>query len=434
MECSENDLFQKESDAFIPQENMDYDDPVFFLKTIFPQQHLNDLQHILHKHENILEEAVDELLSNMDKKDDQDLLDGTSRTPKAKKRKKYKKIRNIPLYQWHKDNVSSEHVYCSDGCQSPVQDNAIPDIEWLSNLFEIPKKQILACYQGLASLQEYVYALLSSEYMIERMNQSFSMLEPNYMNNLDQLRKEFPFLEEYMYERVLLSVNNDLPKAKRIAALFFSASWTSPVHSAALKQYKSSLNVTTHTPNTLLPNMDGRASHTNTVSDGDDDDDTYSTYNLEECEANVSTFVFKRNHAFKEASKAYKKAKTHRAENTTPKSNYGHFEPEYAWPSHSKTPNPSAHLTPHPSHLYTLDLHGLVLGEAEWLVKKQLAQWWQHEQSRLPPRPLHVITGIGIHSKNHRPTLRPAILQLLAADGWAVDERAGRLVVLGRQP
>ncbi|KAG5437902.1 hypothetical protein PCK2_000980, partial [Pneumocystis canis] len=304
-------------------------------------------------------------------------------------------------------------------------DNIIPDIEWLADIFNISKEQAASiCHECSISLSKSVYALLSSDFMIQRMNESFVMLEPDYTNNLNELKNQFPFLEEHIYEKILLSVNNDILKAKCVAAVIHS---DNPVDLIYILTQESKQNKP-------FPGLDTLPSHTdNFTSDLDKvfDDTICVNYNPEECETNLSIFVYKRNHAFKEAAKAYKKARTHRfyADMVTYYSKKGH---EYdakvkLWTLRAKM------STRQSNNPYSIDLHGLTIPEATLFVKKYVVQWWHHEQTLQNDgcTPLEIITGIGLHSKNGCAKLRPMMLQLLNTEGWIIEELPGKIIVRG---
>ncbi|KAG4302988.1 hypothetical protein PCANB_000688 [Pneumocystis canis] len=414
------------------QENIDYKDSLIFLQMIFPQQHPDYLQDILFKHENILEKAVDELLINNDQEKNQIALNNLffgnlPKISKIKKRKKHKKTQNIPLDKQNMYNNDPRSAYRLKEYSNSAWDSIIPDIEWLADIFDIPKKQAASiCHECSISLPKSIYALLSSDSMIQRMNESFVMLEPDYTNNLDQLRNQFPFLEEHMYERILLSVNNDILKAKCVAAVIHSQN---PIDLTYILTQESKRNI-------LSPCLNTSSSGTNNhVSDLDNifNDTICVKYNLEECEANLSTFIYKRNHAFKEAAKAYKKAKTYRfyADIVTYYSKKGQ---EYdvkvkLWTLRAKM------CTMQSNNPYSIDLHGLTIPEATLFVKKYIAQWWCHEQTLQSNvrTPLEIITGIGLHSKNGCAKLRPVMLHLLNTENWITEELPGKIIVRGHK-
>ncbi|CCJ28380.1 unnamed protein product [Pneumocystis jirovecii] len=249
MEYNQNNISQDKLDILEHQESINHEDSLSFLKMIFPQQHQDHLQHILCKHENVLEKAVDEILNNMNE-DDQDFLNDlffgiSSQILKTKKQKKNKKMQNIPLNQWDQYNTMPEYPRLEHS--SSTWGSIVPDIEWLANIFEISKKQAVSIYhQCSMSLPKSIYTLLSSDSMIERMNKSFVMLQPDYMSNLDQLKSQFPFLEEYMYERILLSANNDVSKARHIILAIHPENFGNSIHASVSKSHESNPNTVSH--------------------------------------------------------------------------------------------------------------------------------------------------------------------------------------------
>lgn len=261
--------------------------------------------------------------------------------------------------------------------------------------------------------------------MIQRINESLAVLQSDYKSNLNQLKNQFPFLKEYMYERVLLSVENDLSKAIDVAKVIHQQN---PIYVIQEKKKDQ------------VHHSDTSPKHHDSINNSSDDSDkslndtTYTNYDLEECKTNMSIFIFKRNHAFKEAAKAYRKAKTHRFYSDIVMHYYKKGR-EYdskvkLWSMRAKLCmiqyNPSQHK---------IDLHGLTITEAIPLVKKVITQWWNHEKIHRKdiPIPLEIITGAGFHSKNGQPKIKPAVLQFLNKEGWLIDENPGKIIIRGIQ-
>ncbi|EMR08212.1 hypothetical protein PNEG_03381 [Pneumocystis murina B123] len=424
MKYHKNCLFKNESNPSISQRKTSNNDTLSFLQMIFPQQDTDVLKHIQEEYGNSLEKVINENLDIMDDDKNYDSLnDSFSKDsleiPKTK-RKKSKKIKNIPLDEWYKRNEAQESTVDFRMKPSLKWNDIIPNIEWLADIFNIPKKQAASIYhQSSVSLSKSVYNLLSSDYMIQRINESLVMLQHDYKSNLKQLKKQFPSLEEHMYSRILLSVENDLPKAISVVKTIQQ----SPIYIKDQNQ--------THHFNT---SSSERHNHINddykSKLDNSSDDMIHTDYNLEECKANLSTFIFNRNHAFKEAAKAYRKAKTQGLYRDIV-TYYSKKAQEYN--SKVKLWNMRAKMCMIQNSLpsYLIDLHGLTIAEAIPLVKKAVAQWWSHEQKLQTdiPTPLEIITGAGLHSKNKLPKIKPSILQLLNKEGWLIEEKPGKIIV-----
>lgn len=113
-----------------------------------------------------------------------------------------------------------------------------------------------------------------------------------------------------------------------------------------------------------------------------------------------------------------------------------------ALPSKRPTSLASASIPP----TSTIDLHGLTASEALPLVSRSVDAWWAQAQSergigvdgklyQSPDwQPLTVITGRGIHSRDHVSVLGPRVVKLLIKDGWRVRIAGdgGSLEVVGR--
>lgn len=275
------------------------DDTLSFLKMIFPQQDIDVLKHIQEEYGNSLEKVINENLDIMDDDKNCGSLDNPLETPKTK-RKKSKKIQNIPLNEWYKQYNEPRRSTEDLRVKSCLKWNdIIPNIEWLVDIFNIPKKQAASIYhQSSVSLSKSVYTLLSSDYIVQRINESLAMLQHDYKNNLKQLKKQFPSLEEHMYSRILLSVENNLAKAISVVKTIQQ----NPIYTEDQDQTPR-FNTSPERYNHHNHDYKSEPDHTS-------DDMIYTNYNLEECKANLSTFIFNRNHAFNEAAKAYRKAKT----------------------------------------------------------------------------------------------------------------------------
>lgn len=307
MKYHKDNQSKDESKLSVPKTKTPNNDTLSFLQMIFPQQDINVLKHIQEEYGNGLEKVINENLDMMDDDKNQkslnDLLsENLSEIPKTKCKKR-KNIQNISLNEWYKCNEPRESMVDINVESGLKWNDIIPNIEWLVDIFNIPRKQAASIYhQSSVSLSKSVYTLLSSDYIIKRINESLAMLQNDYKNNLKELKKQFPFLEEHMYSRILLSVENNLPKAISVIKTI----QRSPVYIKNQDQ--------TYHSNTSSPK---RHNH-NHINDNDksklnpsSDDMIHTNYTLEECKANLSIFIFNRNHAFKEAAKAYQKAKTH---------------------------------------------------------------------------------------------------------------------------
>ncbi|KAI8062473.1 hypothetical protein BC940DRAFT_118882 [Gongronella butleri] len=84
---------------------------------------------------------------------------------------------------------------------------------------------------------------------------------------------------------------------------------------------------------------------------------------------------------------------------------------------------------------HLIDLHGLMVSEAQKLVEEALTQWWSRshiQQSRRPLLPMQIVTGAGNHSHRGAARLQPAIEALLKRGGWKYEmTNPGSFVVKG---
>ncbi|KAH7098220.1 hypothetical protein BKA62DRAFT_713807 [Auriculariales sp. MPI-PUGE-AT-0066] len=74
-----------------------------------------------------------------------------------------------------------------------------------------------------------------------------------------------------------------------------------------------------------------------------------------------------------------------------------------------------------------IDLHGLTIAEAAVVVKEVLKK-----NPPTPDRPLRIITGKGMHSREYKTVLQPALMSRLSDDGWTVKLWDAGLTVRGR--
>jgi len=79
-----------------------------------------------------------------------------------------------------------------------------------------------------------------------------------------------------------------------------------------------------------------------------------------------------------------------------------------------------------------MDLHGLTVAQAVDKVQERLRVVERDLRSGKLPA-LTIIVGQGIHSDGHQAKLKPAVLDVLSKQGWAVemDEPGGQILVRG---
>ncbi|MCO5589598.1 hypothetical protein L7F22_043566 [Adiantum nelumboides] len=80
-----------------------------------------------------------------------------------------------------------------------------------------------------------------------------------------------------------------------------------------------------------------------------------------------------------------------------------------------------------------VDLHGLTVHDSLTITRQALNAWWPKTASSSRPAPLHIVTGVGRHSKGQVALIRPAILALLQREQWNTREpQKGHILVLGK--
>lgn len=90
-----------------------------------------------------------------------------------------------------------------------------------------------------------------------------------------------------------------------------------------------------------------------------------------------------------------------------------------------------------------VDLHGVTVHEALTIARQSLDEWWPRALrsqgvggGRTPSStpPLHIITGVGRHSRGHVALIRPAVLAMLEREQWHTREpQLGHIVVVGQR-
>jgi hypothetical protein len=83
-----------------------------------------------------------------------------------------------------------------------------------------------------------------------------------------------------------------------------------------------------------------------------------------------------------------------------------------------------------------LDLHGLNVKDAVRISREKVTAWWhelgeQRAGARHISAEYQIITGKGNHSEGSRGKLGPTVGKMLIREGWKVEVRGGRLVVMG---
>ncbi|KAF2860552.1 hypothetical protein K470DRAFT_257788 [Piedraia hortae CBS 480.64] len=82
-----------------------------------------------------------------------------------------------------------------------------------------------------------------------------------------------------------------------------------------------------------------------------------------------------------------------------------------------------------------VDLHGIDVANAVRIAKEQAEKWWRGlGEERIYGRAarnagFRIIVGRGIHSKNGKAKIGPAVMKALRAEGWRVEDEHGVLVV-----
>jgi hypothetical protein len=80
-----------------------------------------------------------------------------------------------------------------------------------------------------------------------------------------------------------------------------------------------------------------------------------------------------------------------------------------------------------------IDLHGVTVHQALSITRQSLNTWWSKNQYKTSAAPLHLITGVGRHSKGQIALIRPAVLAMLQRERWNCrEQQTGHIVVLGR--
>lgn len=80
-----------------------------------------------------------------------------------------------------------------------------------------------------------------------------------------------------------------------------------------------------------------------------------------------------------------------------------------------------------------IDLHGVTVHQALSITRQSLNTWWSKNQFRPSIAPLHLITGVGRHSKGQIALIRPAVLAMLQRERWNCrEQQTGHIVVVGR--
>ncbi|KAJ2546340.1 hypothetical protein EV175_005636 [Coemansia sp. RSA 1933] len=82
-----------------------------------------------------------------------------------------------------------------------------------------------------------------------------------------------------------------------------------------------------------------------------------------------------------------------------------------------------------------VDLHGLTRAEAVAVVLEEANAWYVRSATdgvrQQQRRPLHIVTGRGIHSPDGKAHLHPAVVRALRNDNWWFEESTGYIDVLG---
>ena len=89
----------------------------------------------------------------------------------------------------------------------------------------------------------------------------------------------------------------------------------------------------------------------------------------------------------------------------------------------------------------SIDLHGVNVQDAVRNAKLAVQRWWDSGQAEWAKEGkvagssgFAIITGAGTHSQGGRAKIRPAVIKMLKAEGWRVDDSLDRaqVIVLGR--
>ncbi|ORX93577.1 hypothetical protein BCR34DRAFT_594642 [Clohesyomyces aquaticus] len=87
-----------------------------------------------------------------------------------------------------------------------------------------------------------------------------------------------------------------------------------------------------------------------------------------------------------------------------------------------------------------LDLHGVSVNSATRIARERVQKWWDGlGEARIPGGGrrgvgdgYRIITGLGRHSEGGKGKIGPAVVRILAREGWKVEVFGGEIVVLGR--
>ncbi|PWN36063.1 uncharacterized protein FA14DRAFT_160956 [Meira miltonrushii] len=80
-----------------------------------------------------------------------------------------------------------------------------------------------------------------------------------------------------------------------------------------------------------------------------------------------------------------------------------------------------------------VDLHGLTVHDSLTITRQALDAWYPKTVSSSRSAPLHIVTGVGRHSKGQVALIRPAVLAMLQRERWNTREpQQGHILVLGK--
>ena len=403
-------------------EEMSFDMKQDYLKNMFPSMKPYDITFVLKKCKGVLCRAIDELLNLSSLEEEaQQSQEGQPLIPKGidgflvqqnsgrgRKGKGKKQSRTN-----ESSRASSVASALSDASNEPrnVWTTSTEDVEFIFSRTNIPQKLIRSVYHAnAASLPATIRALATEE------GASFTTL--NGLDGLVQLqivdlKQDFQFVPKSQLFG-LLRMSRKIPSAARELATVMISS-PGPVPTGEVS------GIVQYAPYTPTDDADPTPARSPSH---------WTKIDLSYTRAVAFSHGAAASVAYTKAPAAYRRGKSDPLMNGAARAKAANASFAAAADAHVASQSTSR----------ILDLHGVGVADAVRIAQEKVNTWWESLGDAKyapggggPARDgYRIVTGVGRHSKDGAPKIRPAVSRMLVREGWKVEVGQGETMVYGK--
>ncbi|RDW85644.1 hypothetical protein BP5796_03969 [Coleophoma crateriformis] len=299
-------------------------------------------------------------------------------------------------------------------------DTGRQDVEFISSKTSMPVEQVSSLYhKNGASLQATISAIIDAHAALNINTEDDAVLQLH----AHELGKQFSSISPSDIMTLVQITHPSQGFAQDLAeALAHRPSTTKPGLHLEFR----------HAPIDLTPEIRSSRwkpqSHNAVHAEG-----TQTYFDSADASAAASAYRATRNDAFAKASTAWRKGKSDHLMGAAA-AYYADLGKEYDVRAKSAESAAADALVATQSSWDLLDLHGVNVKDAIRISRERVTTWWHGlGDARISGRAgsYKIVTGLGIHSKEGKARLGPAVAKMLMREGWKVEVGQGTVLVTG---